>query len=54
MNIVMVASEAREVDGGINDKTLSKCVKNGAGVLVVGSYLFNHPDYIDRFKKINA
>ena len=42
-----------EVDGGINDKTLGKCVKNGASVLVVGSYLFNHPDYIDRFKKIN-
>ena len=42
-----------EVDGGINDKTLGKCVNNGAGVLVVGSYLFNHPDYIDRFKKIN-
>ena len=42
-----------EVDGGINDKTLVKCVKNGASVLVVGSYLFNHPDYVDRFKKIN-
>ena len=42
-----------EVDGGINDKTLCKCVKNGANVLVVGSYLFNHPDYVDRFKKIN-
>ena len=42
-----------EVDGGINDKTLGKCVKNGASVLVVGSYLFNHPDYVDRFKKIN-
>ena len=42
-----------EVDGGINDKTLGKCVKNGANVLVVGSYLFNHPDYVDRFKKIN-
>ena len=42
-----------EVDGGINDKTLSKCVKNGASVLVVGSYLFNHSDYVDRFKKIN-
>lgn len=42
-----------EVDGGINDKTLGKCVKNGANVLVVGSYLFNHSDYVDRFKKIN-
>ena len=42
-----------EVDGGINDKSLGKCVKNGASVLVVGSYLFNHPDYVDRFKKIN-
>ena len=42
-----------EVDGGINDKTLVKCVKHGANVLVVGSYLFNHPDFADRFKKIN-
>ena len=42
-----------EVDGGINDKTLQGCVKKGANVLVVGSYLFNHPDFADRFKKIN-
>ena len=42
-----------EVDGGINDKTLVKCVKNGANVLVIGSYLFNHQDFADRFKKIN-
>ena len=43
-----------EVDGGINDKTSQSCVKNGADVLVVGSYLFDHPDYVDRFKKLNG
>ena len=42
-----------EVDGGINDKTSVSCVKKGANVLVIGSYLFNHPDFAERFKKIN-
>lgn len=43
-----------EVDGGINDKTSISCVKKGADVLVIGSYLFNHSDYEERFKKING
>lgn len=42
-----------EVDGGINDKTSLKCVKKGADVLVIGSYLFNHPDFGERFRKLN-
>lgn len=43
-----------EVDGGINDKTFNSCVEAGADVLVVGSYLFDHPDFVERFKKING
>lgn len=42
-----------EVDGGINDKTSQLCVEAGANVLVIGSYLFDHPDFAERFKEIN-
>ncbi|CAM4029834.1 ribulose-phosphate 3-epimerase [Catellicoccus marimammalium] len=34
-----------EVDGGINDKTASSCIKAGAEVLVSGSYLFHHSNW---------
>lgn len=43
-----------EVDGGVNDKTATSCIKKGADVLVIGSYLFNHDDFIERFKKLNG
>ncbi len=33
-----------EVDGGVNDVTGAECVKAGADVLVVGSYLFGTGD----------
>ncbi len=33
-----------EVDGGVNDVTGKQCVKAGADVLVVGSFLFNTTD----------
>ena len=34
-----------EVDGGINNQTAAQCVKNGANVLVAGSYIFNEKNY---------
>ncbi len=34
-----------EVDGGINDRTACEATKNGADVLVAGSYIFKHTDY---------
>lgn len=34
-----------EVDGGVNDKTAEWCRKEGADVLVAGSYFFKHDDY---------
>lgn len=33
-----------QVDGGINDQTAKLCVKNGANVLVAGTYIFDAPD----------
>ena len=40
------------VDGGINDKTAPLCLNAGADILVVGQYLFNHEDFLDRYHKI--
>lgn len=36
-----------QVDGGINDKTITAAVSAGADMLVVGSYLFKHPSISD-------
>ena len=41
-----------EVDGGINDETGNMCRKAGADILVAGSYLFGHDDFIERVKKL--
>ena len=32
-----------EVDGGINIDTAKLCIKNGADVLVAGTYIFEQP-----------
>ena len=40
------------VDGGVNDKTAPLCLNAGANVLVVGQYLFNHDDFLERYKRI--
>ncbi len=37
-----------EVDGGINAETGAMCVHEGAEVLVAGSYLFGHEDFLNR------
>ena len=39
-----------EVDGGINEKTGRLCVEKGANVLVAGSYIYGHDDYVDRIR----
>ncbi|MGF6905986.1 ribulose-phosphate 3-epimerase [Fusobacterium sp. PH5-44] len=36
-----------EVDGGITDKTIEKCIKAGANIFVAGSYVFSG-DYKER------
>ena len=40
------------VDGGINDKTAPFCLNAGVDVLVVGQYLFNHEDFLERYHRI--
>lgn len=39
-----------EVDGGINEETGPACFKEGADILVSGSYLFGHDDFAKRLK----
>ena len=41
-----------EVDGGINAETGKMCREAGADILVAGSYLFGHEDFIERVKLI--
>ncbi|MEY3196783.1 MAG: hypothetical protein RLZZ59_149 [Pseudomonadota bacterium] len=33
------------VDGGVNEATAPLCIKNGANMLVAGSYILGHQDY---------
>ena len=40
------------VDGGINDKTAPLCLNAGVDILVVGQYLFNHEDFLERYHRI--
>ena len=40
------------VDGGINDRTAPLCLNAGVDILVVGQYLFNHDDFLDRYQRI--
>ena len=39
-----------QVDGGINENTILSADKAGADIFVMGSAIFNHPDYGDRIK----
>lgn len=39
-----------EVDGGINGETGKRAIRNGAELLVAGSYLFGHADIKERIK----
>jgi len=43
-----------EVDGGINDMTAREVIKNGANVLVAGSYIFGAKDYSLAIKKLRG
>ena len=40
------------VDGGINDRTAPLCLNAGVDILVVGQYLFNHEDFLERYHRI--
>ena len=36
---------ALEVDGGVNEETITECTRAGAQLMVVGSAIFGRPDY---------
>ena len=51
--IVEVQSKALiSVDGGINDVTGKDCLNIGADVLVAGNYLFNAPNFKERYDSL--
>ena len=43
-----------QVDGGIDDKTVSQATENGADVLVAGSYVFRAQDRKDAIEKLRS
>lgn len=43
-----------EVDGGINDETAKRCVKNGANLLVAGNYVFGHSDPQEAIRNLKS
>ena len=43
-----------EVDGGINNETVSQVIEAGANILVVGSYLLNSENYNETVKLIKS
>ncbi|MBL9123828.1 MAG: ribulose-phosphate 3-epimerase [Planctomycetaceae bacterium] len=42
-----------EVDGGVNDATIAECAAAGADLLVVGSAIFKHSDYLARVRELS-
>jgi ribulose-phosphate 3-epimerase len=42
------------VDGGVNDETIALCSEAGADLFVVGTALFEHPDYQRRLADLEA
>ena len=42
-----------QVDGGVNDDTISDCAAAGAEFLVVGSAIFAHDDYAERISRLS-
>lgn len=44
-----------EVDGGITDITIKKCIEAGANIFVAGSYIFSEKDkYHEKIKKLKG
>lgn len=41
-----------EVDGGINETTGPMCLRAGADILVAGSYLYGHSDFVARVRSL--
>ena len=43
-----------EIDGGVNEDTVQRCVAAGAQLLVVGSAIFGHKDYGQSVRRLNG
>jgi ribulose-phosphate 3-epimerase len=41
-----------EIDGGINNETISRCAQAGAQLFVVGSAIFKQPDYSQAVRRL--
>ncbi|MCR4562101.1 MAG: ribulose-phosphate 3-epimerase [Bacilli bacterium] len=41
-----------EVDGGINETTGKEAIASGVDLLVAGSYLYGHEDFLDRCRRL--
>ncbi len=44
----------RTVDGGVNETTISSCVDAGATLLVMGTAILGHPNYVSRFELLGS
>jgi ribulose-phosphate 3-epimerase len=42
------------VDGGVNDQTVGPCAEAGAQLFVIGTALFDHPDYRHRLGELTT
>ena len=42
------------VDGGVNEETTGPCVEAGADLLVMGTTLLGHPDYVRRMRELRS
>lgn len=53
-NLAAQGLENIEVDGGVNNETLPRLKQAGASEYCVTSFLFNHPNPQDQFRKLEA
>jgi ribulose-phosphate 3-epimerase len=54
MRTMLPGHVALEVDGGVHEDTIGRCVGAGANVLVAGSAVFGSPDPVAAFKQLTA
>jgi len=50
----MMGDRDVEVDGGIDASTAAECVNAGANVLVAGSYIYQHPSYLEAIESLKV
>ena len=50
----MMGDRDVEVDGGIDASTAAECINAGANVLVAGSYIYQHPSYLEAIESLKV